>query len=137
MQPSIIAYENYNKLTSNGVNIHINVESLVGFQTEDQFIVNLGVYKTLSIGAFSFTPRQMIYLTIKRLFDIFCGLIGLFIFIPITITVKIATLTSGDTAKIFYTQKRVGLNGRIIKILNVFGEVFQFTLCNKPTNIAA
>ena len=117
VQPSKIASENYNKLTSNGVNIHINVESAVGFQTEDQFIANLGVYKTLSIGAFSFTPRQMIYLTIKRLFDIFCGLIGLFVLIPITIAVKIATLASGDTAKVFYTQKRVGLNGKIIKIL--------------------
>lgn len=117
VQPSRIASENYNKLTSNGVNIHINVESAVGFQTEDQFIANLGVYKTLSIGAFSFTPRQMIYLTIKRIFDIFCGLIGLFVLVPITIAVKIATLASGDNAKIFYTQSRVGLNGRIIKIL--------------------
>ncbi|MBQ9314995.1 MAG: sugar transferase [Clostridia bacterium] len=117
VQPSKIASEDYNKLTSNGVNIHINVESAVGFQTEDQFIANLGVYKTLSIGAFSFTPRQMIYLTCKRLFDIICGLFGLLVLIPITIAVKIATLASGDTAKIFYTQKRVGLNGKIIKIL--------------------
>ena len=30
--------------------------------------------------------------------------------------VKICTLLSGDTAKIFYTQKRVGLHGKEIKI---------------------
>lgn len=117
LSPSEVPSEAYKRLTDNGVNIHINVESAVGFQTEDQFIANLGVYKTLSIGAFSFTPKQMLYLTFKRFFDIFCGLIGLFVLIPVTAVVKIATLASGDTAKIFYTQKRVGLNGRIIRIL--------------------
>lgn len=117
VQPSKISSDEYNKLTSNGVNIHIDVESAVGFQAEDQFISNLGAYKTLSIGAFSFTPRQMMYFLCKRFFDIICGLIGLIVLIPITIIVKIVTLVSGDKAKIFYTQKRIGLNGKTIRIL--------------------
>ena len=35
----------------------------------------------------------------------------------LSIVIKTAYLLSGDTASIFYTQKRVGLNGRPIRIL--------------------
>lgn len=106
----------YQRLIANGVNVDMKIESLMGFQTEEQFVTNVGVNKALSIGTFSFSPSQSFYLMVKRLFDIFCGLIGVVVLIPITVVVKIAYLASGDTAKIFYRQKRVGLNGKIIKI---------------------
>ena len=92
------------------------VESAVGFQPEDQYIQNFGVYKALSVGAFSFRPGQILYLGIKRIIDILVGLLGLILLIPITIIVKLVYLLSGDKAKIFYRQKRVGQNGKIIKI---------------------
>ena len=34
------------------------------------------------------------------------------------------------------TQERIGQNGKRFKMYNVFEEVFQSALCNKPTNIA-
>ncbi len=104
-------------LNANAVGVNIVVESAVGFQPEDQYILNVGIYKTLSIGAFSFTPGQMLYLGIKRVIDILCGLVGLMLLIPITILVKLANLLSGDPAKIFYSQDRVGLNGKPIRII--------------------
>ena len=106
----------YKELVDNGVGINFVVEPLVGFQTEEQFVTNIGVNKALSVGTFSFSPSQSSYLVIKRLFDIICGLIGVVVLIPITMIVKIAYIATGDTAKIFYRQRRVGLNGKIIKI---------------------
>ena len=104
------------ELIANGVGVNYVVEPLLGIQTEEQFITNIGVNKALSIGTFSFSPSQNTYLMVKRLFDIICGLIGVIVLIPVTVGVKIAYLASGDNAKIFYRQKRVGQNGKIIRI---------------------
>ena len=104
------------RLNANAVGINIVVESAVGFQPEDQYIQNFGVYKSLSIGAFSFSPGQMFYLGFKRLVDILFGLIGLVILIPTTLFVKLIYLLTGDRAKLFYRQKRIGENGKEIRI---------------------
>lgn len=106
----------YQRLVANGVVVNMSVEAMLGFQTEEQFVSNVGVNKVLSVGAFSFSPSQRSYLVIKRLFDILFGLIGLILLIPVTAFVKLAYLLSGDRARIFYRQKRVGLNGKIIRI---------------------
>ena len=52
----------------------------------------------------------------KRLFDIVVSLIGLVILLPVAIAVKIAYLISGDKETIFYTQNRIGLNGKEFKL---------------------
>lgn len=104
------------RLNANAVGLNIVVESAIGFQPEDQYIQNFGVYKALSIGAFSFKPEQILYLGVKRVIDIICGLIGVIVLLPITAVVKLVCVASGDKAKIFYRQKRVGQHGRIIKI---------------------
>ena len=104
------------QLNANAVGLNIVVESAIGFQPEDQYIQNFGVYKALSIGAFSFRPGQLLYLGIKRFMDILCGLIGTILLVPITLIVKLVYLLTGDKAKIFYRQRRVGQNGKVIKI---------------------
>ena len=116
VKPGNIGKETYEQLIANGIGIHMNIESMIGFQTEDQFVTKVGVYKTLTVGAYSFTPGQLIYLGLKRVFDIICGLIGLVVIVPLSLIVKISYLISGDTKSIFYTQKRIGLNGKIIRI---------------------
>ena len=60
--------------------------------------------------------RELGYRFIKRIFDIVCGLIGLICLIPLTILVKIISVCSGDHKSIFYTQKRIGKNGREFKL---------------------
>ena len=104
------------RLNANAVGLNIVVESAVGFQPEDQYIQNFGVYKSLSIGAFSFKPGQMLYLAFKRLIDMLFGLIGVIFLVPITAVVKLVYLLTGDKAKIFYRQKRIGQNGKEIRI---------------------
>lgn len=60
--------------------------------------------------------RELGYRFIKRIFDIVCGLIGVICLIPLTILVKIISVCSGDHKSIFYTQKRIGKNGREFKL---------------------
>ncbi len=104
------------KLNANGIGLNIVVDYAIGFQPEDQYIQNFGIYKALSVGAFSFTPAQLVYLAVKRVVDIICGLIGLVVLVPITLIVKLINLSSGDKEKIFYRQTRVGQNGKMIRI---------------------
>ena len=56
------------------------------------------------------------YLFIKRLFDIICGLLGCILILPIAIVVKIAYVCNKDFASIFYSQIRIGKNGKKFKL---------------------
>ena len=94
VKPGNIGKETYEQLIANGIGIHMNIGSMIGFQTEDQFVTKVGVYKTLTIGAYSFTPSQLIYLGSKRVFDIFCSLIGLIVLVLLSLIVKIVNLMS-------------------------------------------
>ena len=59
--------------------------------------------------------KETLYLIIKRLFDIICGLIGLIVLIPVTLIVKIIYICNKDFAPIFFTQNRIGKNGKEFK----------------------
>ena len=67
--PSLVETGALEQLNENGVGLNVAVESAVGFLPEDQYIQNMGVYRTLSVGYFTFTPGQMVYLGIKRVID--------------------------------------------------------------------
>lgn len=60
---------------------------------------------------------KIVYLFFKRVFDIIFGMIGLLILIPLSIIIKVIFLCNGDTGRIFYSQKRIGKDGKTIKIL--------------------
>jgi len=59
---------------------------------------------------------KFLYFFVKRIFDILVGLIGSILLIPIIFFVKIAYICTGDFHSIFYTQNRVGKNGKIFKL---------------------
>ena len=52
----------------------------------------------------------------KRMIDIVTGMIGVLCTLPLALIVKIMNLVHHDHAPIFYTQKRVGKNGKIIDV---------------------
>ncbi len=52
----------------------------------------------------------------KRIVDIIGGIVGCILLIPITIFIKIAYMLTGDFNSIFYSQVRIGKNGKLIKI---------------------
>ena len=116
VDPASIPSEIYERLISNGIGVNMVIENMVGFQTEDQFVQNIGIYKTMSFSHFSFTPGQMMYMVFKRFIDIVCSFIGILFLIPIAIFIKLAYVVGKDFAPIFYRHERVGMNGKLIKI---------------------
>ena len=56
--------------------------------------------------------NQAFYLIIKRILDVFFGLIGCILLLPLAIIIKISYLLAGDTSSIFYTHKRIGQFGK-------------------------
>lgn len=107
----------YKALVENGVNVNLDIESLVGIPTDDQFISKVGGYNTLSVGPYAMDSNQAFYLIIKRGLDIILGIIGILFLIPMTIIIKVAYLLTGDTAPIFYTHDRIGQYGKAFKLI--------------------
>lgn len=54
--------------------------------------------------------------TLKRTIDLFGGIFGVLSLIPLTLIISIANIISGDKGPIFYTQERIGKNGKKFKM---------------------
>ena len=82
--------------------------------------------------------NKCIYFFIKRLFDIICGLVGIILLVPLIIIIKLIYIITGDKGSIFYRQKRLGKNGKIIRIFKFrtmvinAEEILQDWLKNNP-----
>ena len=59
---------------------------------------------------------KVLYKIIKRTFDILVSIIGCIMLLPIMIIVKISYIISKDYNSIFYTQTRIGKNGKEFKL---------------------
>lgn len=114
--PSVLSHMSYKKIVDNGVTVHLDIESMIGMEGDDQFISRVGVYKTASVGPYTFDEKRMLYLAVKRVCDTAFGLLGCVILIPVMVVVKVSNLLSGDHAPIFYYQTRVGQYGRTFKL---------------------
>ena len=53
---------------------------------------------------------------IKRGIDILIGLVGCILLIPLTIIVKLMNVFNGERGKVFYSQTRIGKNGKEFKL---------------------
>lgn len=60
--------------------------------------------------------NRSFYFLIKRLFDILVSFIGCFCLILITPIIKLFYILNGDYYSIFYTQTRIGKNGKYFKL---------------------
>ena len=89
------------------------VNGLVTYQSQVEDFDGL-ILISSSTGVMSDDVPGMI---LKRLFDILGGLVGLIVLIPVSIYVKIRFLKSGDHDSIFFTQERIGRNGKLFRIL--------------------
>ena len=95
-------------MKKSGKNSHVLNESV----TVDQIMIKTNNKEK----SFVYSIERHIYFGIKRLFDILCSLLGVLVMIPVALITKICYLISGDTKSIFYTQKRIGKNGKFIYI---------------------
>ena len=69
--------------------------------------------------------RKGVYFLFKRIFDIVCSLLGIALLLPVTILVKLGYILTGDFKPIFYTQKRIGKNGKTIGIFKFRSMVYN------------
>ena len=60
--------------------------------------------------------KQAIYLFIKRFIDIIFSLLGIILILPLSFIIKIIYILKGDFNSIFYTQDRIGKNGKLFKM---------------------
>ena len=74
----------------------------------------IGTYEKKYID--SIYTEKLLYTISKRIFDIIISLIGVVIFIPFLIIIKMLYLLTGDTKPIIFRQDRIGKNGQAIKI---------------------
>ena len=84
----------------------INVEYIA---PEEQLLTE---QESVALSRAESAVKKLPYLMFKRVVDIVFAIIGLTLMIPLTIVVKLGYLFTGDTAKIFYTQKRIGKDGK-------------------------
>ena len=61
--------------------------------------------------------KEGLYFGIKRSFDILLSCFGIIFLLPIALIIKIVSLLNKDTKSIFYTQNRIGKDGKEFKLL--------------------
>lgn len=68
-----------------------------------------------SIAAIEFSKR-VIYLFVKRVFDLLISAIGIIFLVPITFAIKLSYVFRGDFYPVIYTHERIGKNGKLFKL---------------------
>ncbi len=100
------------KLTETGVTVHLNLAKVTNVPGKKQFVEKVGVYTVLTTSINYASPLQ---LAMKRAMDIAGGLVGCLltglIFLIVGPMIYIAS-----PGPIFFSQERVGKNGRKFKI---------------------
>lgn len=73
----------------------------------------------------AFHCKRAMYFAIKRIFDLLCSLVGMLFLIPLAIIIKISYICTGDFHSIFYSQERIGKNGKIFRLYKFRTMVFN------------
>ena len=111
-EPSLIDEKVIWKLIDINISVHLAIQYIFDFYPENTYLAKVGSYHTLGLGLYVFSGKQLFYISIKRIFDLAFSLIGMACLFVLMIIVKIANLCTGDTGKLFYTQARVGKDGK-------------------------
>ena len=84
-----------------------------GVQVIQQDVLSDNVNLENTMDYSNVNSKKYAYRFVKRSFDIICSLIGLIFLLPITLLVKIINICSGDFGSLFFTQERIGKNGKV------------------------
>lgn len=112
--PKEIAYPNtlIEQLTLAGITVHMNLAKVVNSPGKKQFVEKIGDYTVLTT---SINYASLNELFLKRVFDIFCGLLGCILTLIICIFISPAIYIASP-GPIFFSQERVGKNGKKFKM---------------------
>ena len=124
-KPGLVDKEMYKYFIDNGIIINLNLESMIGFEVENSYMRRVGNYQAVSIDQFNYDANKIAYFFLKRVIDIIAGIVGLIILVPVSLIIKIAYMITGDFKPIFYSQDRVGKDGRKISIVKFRSMVYD------------
>ena len=88
---------------------------------ELEYVANNGEITTAlvpytDISIYKSKAKRKFEQIIKRAVDILGGILGILILIPLTIIIFFANVISGDRGPLFYSQERIGKNGKKFKM---------------------
>lgn len=101
-----------NKIASMGIAVHISVDLFFPQITSSKLLTRFGEYNAITYADRFLSFRQLFF---KRALDIFGGIIGMLLLIPITIIIA-PLIKLESPGPVFFSQKRVGRNGRVFNI---------------------
>ena len=73
----------------------------------------------INLSTFLYSFNKILYLLIKKTFDITLSILGIIVLLPLLFFVKIAYLLTFDFNSIIYKQKRIGKNGKIFYMYKI------------------
>lgn len=100
------------EISSMGIVVHVSIDSFFHDITSHKMISHFGSYYVITYANRFLSMRQMLT---KRALDILGGIVGTVLLIPLTIILA-PFIYFESPGPIFFTQKRVGKNGRIFKM---------------------
>lgn len=100
------------------------LETIIDFKHKEEIVENKKV-KALTYPKQKSLISTYITIIIKRMIDICAGIVGIIVLIPLTLIVYIANKICGDGGPVFYTQDRIGKNGKVFKMLK-----YRSMVCN-------
>lgn len=80
---------------------------------------NETVEKALPVATYISTKKRIflkIHNLFKRILDIIGGIVGIVVLIPLTMFIYIANIITKNKGPVFYTQERIGKNGKTFKM---------------------
>ena len=85
-------------------------------------IIDFAKKENIEIKSLTYIKKENVFLKyltnfIKRIVDVFAGIIGLIILIPLTLVVFISNKIKKDKGPIFYIQERIGKDGKTFKMI--------------------
>ena len=122
--PSLIDKDVLRDLINNNIGVHISIRSIFDFYPENTYVSRVGTYHTIGAGLYTFSAKQLLYLSFKRVIDILVSIVGVIVLLITMIVVKIANICTHDNGKLFYKQVRVGKDGNrfeLYKFRSMYG----------------
>ena len=124
-EPNYICKEQVQKLMEEGIDFHLSIDKIFGFEPDNEELSNIAMYRTLNINSFSFSAKQIVYAPFKRMLDILFSLFACLLLFPIYLAVKLSYLADGDKGPVIYSHVRVGKNGREFNLYKFRSMVFN------------
>lgn len=101
------------ELEDMGITVHINIPTINEILSESKFDkINCKMIAGAPMATFSAAENDSRWLVFKRIADLFLGIIGCILSIPIIAVVAIPLLIESK-GPLFFKQQRIGKNGRI------------------------